>query len=75
MSDRDVQGNEERGVTPKMVVSAVLLVAVIAFVLDNTDKVQIGYVFGESDIPLIIVLLVVLVVGMFVGYVAGRRRD
>jgi lipopolysaccharide assembly protein A len=75
MSDRDVQGNEERGVTPKMVVSAVLLVAVVAFVLDNTDKVQIGYVFGESDIPLIIVLLVVLVVGMFVGYVAGRRRD
>jgi lipopolysaccharide assembly protein A len=75
MSDRDVRSSEERGVTPKMVVSAVLLVAVIAFVLDNTDKVQIGYVFGESDIPLIIVLLVVLVVGMFVGYVAGRRRD
>jgi lipopolysaccharide assembly protein A len=75
MSDRDVRSSEERGVTPKMVVSAVLLVAVVAFVLDNTDKVQIGYVFGESDIPLIIVLLVVLVVGMFVGYVAGRRRD
>jgi uncharacterized integral membrane protein len=68
------RNDEERGITPKMVASIVLLAAVIAFIFANTDSVTISYVFGETDAPLIIALLVVLAVGAFVGYVAGRRR-
>jgi uncharacterized integral membrane protein len=66
--------DEERGVSPKLVVGLVLLAAVIAFILDNTHEVRVGYVFGETDVRLIVVLVIVLLVGMFVGYVAGRRR-
>jgi uncharacterized integral membrane protein len=65
--------DEERGVTPKMVASVVLLAAVIAFILDNTHRVTVGYIFDDAELRLIIVLLVVLAVGMFVGYVGGRR--
>jgi uncharacterized integral membrane protein len=71
MNDR--QDTEERGITPKMVASGVLLIAVVAFILDNTDRVTVGYIFGDTEVRLIVVLLVVLVVGMFVGYVGGRR--
>jgi uncharacterized integral membrane protein len=68
-------GTQEQSspITPQRVAVAVLLVLVVAFVLDNTDDVRIGYVFGESDIPLIIVLLAVFVAGIAVGWLSGRR--
>jgi uncharacterized integral membrane protein len=66
---------EGRGVSPRMVIGLVLLAVVAVFAFVNTDDVKIDYVFGDSTMPLIIVLLVVLAVGLFVGYVGGLRHD
>ena len=62
-------------VTPRLVIGIILLAVVVAIILDNTDDVPIGYVFGDTELPLILVLLGVLAVGGFVGYVLGLRHD
>jgi len=40
-----------------------LLVLLVAFVLDNTDDVPVGFVVGDSDVPLIIVLVATALIG------------
>jgi uncharacterized integral membrane protein len=54
----------------------VLLVALVTFVLDNTDSVRVGFVFDDADVPLIWVLLVTTVIGVVLGRVWSwsRRR-
>lgn len=54
---------------------AALVAVVIGLVLDNTDDVEIGWVLGESNAPLVVLLLVVWVAGVAIGWLAGRRRD
>ena len=44
-------------------IAAVLVIAVIAFVVDNIDSVKVGFVFTDKKIPLIWVLLITLVIG------------
>lgn len=71
---RDDGTQEQSGpITPQRVAVVVLIVLMVAFVLDNTDDVRIGYVVGDSDIPLIIVLVAVFVAGIAVGWLSGRR--
>jgi uncharacterized integral membrane protein len=73
MARDDAAQDQSSPITPHRVAVVVLIVIVVAFVLDNTDDVRIGYVFGEADIPLIIVLLAVFVAGIAVGWLSGRR--
>jgi uncharacterized integral membrane protein len=77
MPDRrdDRRDGEGSGVTPRMVAGGILLLAAIAFALDNRRRVRVGYVFGETRISMIVVILAMLAVGAFIGYVAARRRD
>jgi hypothetical protein len=56
-------GAPRRRISPRAVLAAVLLVLLVAFVLDNTREVRVGYVIGDATMPLIIVLVVTAVVG------------
>lgn len=71
MSDDIEQGSGP--VTPRRVAVVVLVVVVVAFVLDNRDEVDVGYVFGERATPLIVVLVAVFLAGLAVGWLSGRR--
>jgi uncharacterized integral membrane protein len=53
---------------------AAVVIVVGALVADNTDEVQIGYVFGESEVSLVVLILVAWVLGIAIGWL-GARRD
>lgn len=63
---------EQARIIAALVVAAVL----VAFVLDNTHSVTVGFVFDEREAPLIWVLLVTAVLGGIIGRLLAwmRRR-
>jgi uncharacterized integral membrane protein len=63
---------DRRGLT-RLIVAAILVVVVLAFVLDNTRSVKIGFVVGDQETRLIYVLIVTLVIGIVLGWLFGRH--
>jgi uncharacterized integral membrane protein len=61
--------------TVRIVVVAILVAIVVAFAVDNSQEVEVGYLFDSSDIPLWLVIVGTFLVGALAGYVAGRRHD
>ena len=56
-------------------VPAILLsVLVVAFALANTESTRVDYVFGDTEAPLIVVLLATAVVGALIAALLRRRR-
>jgi uncharacterized integral membrane protein len=60
----------------RIVGAAVALVLLVAFVLDNSKTVKVGFVFFSADISLIWVLLIAAVLGALVDrlVILLRRR-
>jgi uncharacterized integral membrane protein len=65
MADREDRhdDNGNRGIW-KLVLWGVLLVVLLAFVLDNTRRVKVGFVFGDHETRLIYVLIVTAIIGV-----------
>lgn len=59
-----------------MRIGAMAIVAAIAaaLIVDNRQRVQLSYLVGEREAPLIVALLVALVVGAVLGWTARRSR-
>lgn len=56
------------------IVVAVVLIAVIAAVaIDNREDTRIGYVFGDVNAPLFVVLIAAAVVGAIIGWLVLHR--
>ena len=53
----------DSGDVVKIVAILVLLALLVAFVIDNTDSVKVGFVFADRRPPLIIVLVVTALIG------------
>ena len=45
----------------------------MAFAFDNRDDVRIGWVVGDADAPLVLVLLATALVGALVGWLLLHR--
>ena len=62
----------------RLVVSGLALVLLIAFVIDNSDTVKVGFVFFSTQLSLIWVLLIAAVLGALVDrlviFLEQRRR-
>ena len=61
----------------RIVVAVVGLVLLVAFVLDNSQTVKVGFVFVSTDLSLIWVLLIAAVLGALVDRLVillGQRR-
>ena len=54
-------------------VAVVLIVVVAALVADNTRDTRIGYVFGDVDAPLFVLLLATAVLGALIGWLLLHR--
>ena len=55
---------------------AVALVAgglIAVFALLNTDQVEVNWILGTGQTPLILVIVVCLLIGALAGYVVARR--
>jgi uncharacterized integral membrane protein len=78
MANDSVSESNERSIrarqTFRIVVVVVLVAIVVAFAVDNSQDVEVGWLFGEGDLPLWVVIVGTFVVGGLAGYVAGRRH-
>jgi uncharacterized integral membrane protein len=74
---RPERGRRRRDVT-RLVVGLVLVAALVAFVLGNSQAVSVSFVFTTTTVPLIWVLLVTAALGAvadrLVAYVRSRQR-
>jgi uncharacterized integral membrane protein len=68
-------GRRDTSDTIRLVVIIILVVVLGCLVLDNTDDVEIGYVFGESEMPLVVALLAAAVLGALIGWLFRRARN
>jgi uncharacterized integral membrane protein len=57
----------------RLVVAALIVVAIVAVALDNTDEVDVGYVFGDVSAPLWLVLVAAGIAGLLVGWLIKHR--
>ena len=65
MADQLVPPQDNKGAA-RLVIALVLLVLLVAFVIDNTRKVKVGFVFFDSRTPLIFVLIVTVAIGVII---------
>jgi uncharacterized integral membrane protein len=57
----------------RIVVAAVLVVVIAAVAIDNSDDTRIGYVFGDVEAPLFVLLIVAAIVGAIIGWLLLHR--
>jgi uncharacterized integral membrane protein len=50
------------------------VIVLIAFVIDNTRKVKVGFVFTDFTLPLIFVLVATAVLGALIDRLLQARR-
>lgn len=62
------------GAWTAVVVAAVLLVLLIVFIAQNTDDVDISFLFWEGTAPLSVALLIATVGGVLITAVVGTMR-
>ncbi len=64
------------GVSPKLLVAAGIVIVLLLFALQNTDKTHLDFLFLDGDFPLWVILAVGAVLGFAAGWFssAARRR-
>jgi uncharacterized integral membrane protein len=72
---RSKRSKRETARTAGMVVLAVIITL---FAVLNTESVEVNWIFGSGEAPLIIVIVISVLVGVVLSYLAsvraGRRR-
>ena len=78
MAHDSVSESSERSIRARQTVRVVVVVAlvavVVAFAVDNSQDVEVGWLLGDGSLPLWVVIVGTFVVGGLAGYVAGRRH-
>ena len=57
----------------RLLVAAALIAAIVIVAFDNRDDVRLGYVFGDAEAPVWIVLVAAGVVGVMIGWLVKHR--
>jgi uncharacterized integral membrane protein len=65
---------EKRGLSPKAIVAIVLGVLALIFVVQNTDSHRINMLFWDARMPTWLWLLVILLVGVAIGWLLRRPK-
>ena len=68
-------GTARRRVSVKAIVVAVVVVLVIVWALANSQRVQVDWIVGETDSPLVIVIASAALVGFVAGYLVAHLRN
>ena len=75
MPDSDGEVQRDNRQVFRLVGIVVLALVLALFVFDNTDEVNIGWFFvGDSDVPLIVVLIIAALIGAALGWLLQRVR-
>jgi uncharacterized integral membrane protein len=70
VAQRSGRSNAE---TTRLAIALVAGGLIAVFALLNTDEVEVNWILGTAQTPLILVIVVSLLVGGLVGYVIARR--
>ncbi len=57
----------------RIVVAVVLIAVITAVAIDNRDDTRIGYVFGDVNAPLFVLLIISAIVGAAIGWLLLHR--
>ncbi|GAA4556241.1 DUF1049 domain-containing protein [Pseudonocardia xishanensis] len=68
------QRGQGRKVSPRVVVAGVIAVLALVFILQNRGPVGVHLITLTLSAPLWLLLVVMVGVGLLVGYVSARRR-
>jgi uncharacterized integral membrane protein len=71
---RDRIPERSRKERARLVVVAGVSALAALFAVLNLDEVEVNWIVGTFDTPLIVVIAVSILVGAALGYVAARRR-
>lgn len=63
-----------RSQTARVLVVLIIAAALTALALDNMHDVSIGWVFGETVAPMVIVIVAAIIGGLVMGALMRRRR-
>ena len=64
---KEATTSHDAGVIVRVVVIAAVVLALVLVALDNTDDVRVGYVFGDAEAPIWIVLVLAAIAGFIIG--------
>ncbi len=69
---------QDRGSRVGLIITAIVAVAAVIFVLQNSDETPVEFLFFDTTVPLSVVIVVSMalgaVLGSFLGYTRRRRR-
>ena len=71
---REAARKRSRKESARLVAVAAVSAIVALFAVLNLDEVEVNWIIGTFDTPLIVVIAVSVLVGAALGYVAARRR-
>jgi uncharacterized integral membrane protein len=77
MPDEPSTSRSSRGGTAELLrylPAAILVVVLAAFAIDNRHSVTVGFVFADTKVPLVFVLLATALVGALLGALVRWRR-
>ena len=57
----------------RLLLGFLLVAAIVAFAVDNRDQTRVGWVFGDTEAPLSVVLGATAVAGAIVGWLLLHR--
>jgi len=63
-----------RNQTVRVLIVLIIAAALTALALDNMDEVAIGWVFGSTNAPMVIVIVASVIGGMIIGALTRRRQ-
>lgn len=65
---------EHRGRAISLIVAAALTAVAVALAFDNRHDVTVGWLFGEGELPVAAALVVAVLLGSGVGWLAAHWR-
>jgi uncharacterized integral membrane protein len=60
------------GVAPKWIVGGIGLVLLLVFALQNSERVDVDFLVFDTQVRVVVVILVAAVLGFLVGWAVGR---
>jgi uncharacterized integral membrane protein len=73
MSDDRSSTTVDVGRMVRLVVVLAIVTALVLVAVDNRDDVRVGYVFGDTEAPIWIVLALAAVGGVMIGWLLRHR--
>ena len=59
--------------TIRIVIAALIVAVIIAVAIDNSESVEVGYVIGETEAPVWVVLVAAGIAGVVIGWLIKHR--